>query len=130
MYDVGCLGIATLAESEIIVERGLEMTCPFCHGFRDDTYECSCKVAWLNDVKAGHLPPGIIAPKAFNYQVWREIREIESALDSGVPLEEVKEKVRKRAEKAEADYQESEARRAARIAYEARSTGIGRRYTY
>lgn len=106
------------------------MTCPFCGGFYDDTYDCSCKVAWLNDVKAGRLPPGIVTPKAFNYQVWREIRQIECALDSGVPLEEVKEKVRERAEQAEADYQESEARRASRIAYEAKSTGIGRRYTY
>lgn len=54
-------------------------TCPFCGGFRDDTYECRCFSDWHDDCRAGRGPEGII-PGAFTYSVWRRIKALERDL--------------------------------------------------
>lgn len=54
-------------------------TCPFCGGFRDDTYECQCLSDWHDDCNAGRSPKGMI-PGAFTYSVWRRIKAMEHDL--------------------------------------------------
>lgn len=54
-------------------------TCPFCGGFRDDTYECECYSEWRTDCSTGHYPKGMI-PGAFTYDVWRRVKASEQSL--------------------------------------------------
>lgn len=42
--------------------------CPFCHGFRDDTYECECFAEWQSDRQARRCLAGMI-PEAFEYKI-------------------------------------------------------------
>ena len=81
-------------------------TCPFCGGFRDDTYECECRGIYYAEKEAGRIPPGL-SPGAFEYSVWRQIRGIERDLQLYPNYSEAQaqEDIAKIVAKAEADYQ-------------------------
>lgn len=54
-------------------------TCPFCGEFRGDGRECRCLAEFHQDKAAGRCPAGMI-PEAFGYNVWRQVKRLEQAL--------------------------------------------------
>lgn len=105
-------------------------TCPFCGGFRDDTYECECRGVYYAEKEAGDIPPGL-SPEAFEYSVWRQIRGLEADLQLHPDHEEqVKEAFAKIVAKAEADYQYSKRRIAEMEAEKAKLANTPRKRLY
>ena len=85
-------------------------TCPFCKGFMDDTYKCSCYGEWQREVEAGHYPEGLVALGAFEYEVWRKVRSIEYGLQLHPELGEAwsQERLAKIFAEANANYQKNQ----------------------
>lgn len=106
-------------------------TCPFCGGFRDDTYECECRGVFYAEKRAGRIPPGL-SPQAFEYDVWRKIRGVEQRLQLDVDYSEdqAHEHLAKIVEEAEANYQYSQQRIAEMEAEKARLANTPRKRLY
>ena len=105
-------------------------TCPFCGGFRDDTYECECRGVFYAEKEAGRIPPGL-SPGAFEYSVWRQIRGLEQAVQLQRYSEEEAQKVLADiVAQAEANYQYSQKRIAEMEAEKAKLANTPRRRLY
>ena len=90
-------------------------TCPFCHEFRDETFECPCLGEYNAEFKAGKIPPGL-SKYAFDYYVWRKIRALELAVTAhpeNYPGDRAQELLQKIVQEAEDKYQETQRRIAA-----------------
>ncbi len=106
-------------------------TCPFCGGFRDDTYECECRGVYYAEKKAGRIPPGL-SPGAFEYSVWRKIRGIEQRLqmEPGYSEEQARGHLAAVVAEAEANYQYSQRKIAEMEAEKARLANTPRKRLY